>query len=100
MTDTPETSEAWAAVSRTPNGMYDSSIAMRQFAFAMCDHSEKMERERDQWIAKAAELSAERESNAMQASAFKAERDEARRLAEKFASGHDVIFYWQNSGIK
>lgn len=24
------------------------------------------------------------------------ERDEARRLAEKFASTHDVVFHWQN----
>lgn len=57
---------------------------------------ETLELERDEWAAKAVELSAERESNAMQALAFKAERDEARRLAEQFASGHDVIFYWEN----
>ena len=46
------------------------------------DFARKLERERDQWVAKAAELSAERESNAMQALAYKAERDEARKLFE------------------
>jgi hypothetical protein len=38
-------------------------------AAAMLNHSRKMERE----------------------------RDEARRLAVKFAVGHDVIFYWENN---
>jgi len=47
-TPTPETSEAWDAVSRTPDGMYDSSIPMSQFAYAMVDHSRKLERERDE----------------------------------------------------
>jgi hypothetical protein len=46
------------------------------------DFARKLERERDQWVAKAAELSAERESNAMQALVYKAERDEARKLFE------------------
>jgi len=40
---------------------------------------ERLERERDEWIGKAVELCAERESNAMQALAYKAERD---KLAE------------------
>ena len=44
----------------------------------LMEHARKLERERDQWVAKAAELSAERESNAMQALAYEAERDEAR----------------------
>lgn len=35
----------------------------------------KLERERDEWVRKAVELCAERESNAMQALAYKAERD-------------------------
>lgn len=28
---------------------------------------------------------------------LKRERDEARRLAERFATGHDVTFFWENS---
>jgi len=48
MTDTPETSAAWDAVSRMPNGMYDSQVPIRMYATAMYDHSEKMERERDE----------------------------------------------------
>jgi hypothetical protein len=54
MNDTPtpmtgaETKEAWAAVSRTPDGMYDSRIPISAYAYAMNDHSRKMERERNQ----------------------------------------------------
>jgi len=54
MNDTPtpmtgaETKEAWAAVSRTPDGMYDSRIPISAYAYAMNDHSRKMERERDE----------------------------------------------------
>ena len=48
----------------------------------LMEHARKLERERDQWVAKAAELCAERESNAMQALVYKAERDEARKLFE------------------
>lgn len=45
--DTPETEEAWKAVSRTPDGMFDSRVPISAFAYAMADHSKKMERERD-----------------------------------------------------
>jgi hypothetical protein len=44
---TPETSEAWAAVSRLPDGMYDSSVPITAYADATLKHSKKMERERD-----------------------------------------------------
>lgn len=44
---TPETSEAWSAVSRTPDGMYDSRIPISEYAYAMADHSRKMESQRD-----------------------------------------------------
>ena len=46
-TPTPETDEAWKAVSRTPDGMYDSRVPFSAFASAMSDHSKKMERERN-----------------------------------------------------
>jgi hypothetical protein len=132
MNDTPtpetgaETKEAWAAVSRTPDGMYDSRIPISAYAYAMNDHSRKMERERDEmkeqcdllteqldfqrnlsreyidlntgwrnkwecavemaalatverdeWSQRATRYAAERESNAMQAMAYKSERDAA-----------------------
>lgn len=44
----PETAEAWKAVSRTKNGMYDSSVSMSEFASAMFEHSKKMELERNE----------------------------------------------------
>ena len=47
-TDTPETDEAWDAVSRTPDGMYDSRVPIMEFALAMSHHSKKMELERDE----------------------------------------------------
>jgi hypothetical protein len=48
---TPESSEAWDAVSRTLDGMYDSRVPISAYAYAMSDHSKKMERERDAAIA-------------------------------------------------
>jgi hypothetical protein len=45
---TPETDEAWKAVSRTPDGMYDSRVPISAYAYAMYDHSKKMERQRDE----------------------------------------------------
>jgi hypothetical protein len=48
MNDTPETDDAWDAVSRTPDGMYDSRVPIRKYAHAMAEHSRKMERERDE----------------------------------------------------
>jgi hypothetical protein len=45
---TPESSEAWDAVSRTPDGMYDSRVPISAYAYAMSDHSKKMERQRDE----------------------------------------------------
>lgn len=47
MSDTPETQEAWHAVSRTPDGMYDSRVPIMAYAQAMSEHSKKMERQRD-----------------------------------------------------
>lgn len=49
--DTPETSEAWDAVSRMPDGMYDSRVPISAYARAMVEHSRKMERQRDQYAA-------------------------------------------------
>lgn len=46
-TDTPETSEAWDAVTRTPDGIYDTSIPMTARAYTMLDHARRLERERD-----------------------------------------------------
>ena len=46
---TPETKEAWDAVSRLPSGMYDSRVSILAYATAMSDHSRKMERQRDEW---------------------------------------------------
>lgn len=43
----PETSKAWDDVSRTPDGMYDTQVNIREYAYAMLDHSRKMERERN-----------------------------------------------------
>lgn len=48
---TPETDEAWEAVSRTPDGMYDSRVPISTYACAMLNHSRKMERERDAAVA-------------------------------------------------
>jgi excinuclease UvrABC ATPase subunit len=56
MNATPETTEAWAAVSRTPDGMYDSRIPISAYAYAMADHSRKMERERNEARAERDEL--------------------------------------------
>jgi len=47
MSDTPETDEAWAAVSRTPDGWHDSRVPVFAFAKAMADHSKKLERQRN-----------------------------------------------------
>lgn len=49
---TPETDEAWKAVSRTPDGMYDSRVPISSFAYAMSRHSKKMELERNAAYAK------------------------------------------------
>jgi len=66
---TPETSKAWDDAAKAPDGRYYSRSRGQDMAAAMLNHSRKMERE----------------------------RDEARRLAVKFAVGHDVIFYWENN---
>ena len=50
-----ETAEAWDAVSRTPDGMYDSRVPISQYAYAMAEHSRKMEHERDAARAAASE---------------------------------------------
>ena len=47
---TPETKEAWDAVSRLPSGMYDSRVSIWAYATAMSDHSRKMERQRDELL--------------------------------------------------
>jgi hypothetical protein len=47
---TPETKEAWDAVSRLPSGMYDSRVSIFAYATAMSDHSRKMERQRDELL--------------------------------------------------
>lgn len=53
---TPETDEAWDAVSRTPDGMYDSKTPMSSYAYAMAGHARKMERERNRALAKIRDL--------------------------------------------
>ena len=65
---TPETAKAWDDASKGPDGNYYSNVRGQDMAAAMLNHSRNMERE----------------------------RDEARRLAERFASGHDVTFRWEN----
>ena len=52
MTDrpTPETKEAWDAVSRLPSGMHDSRVSIWAYVTAMSDHSRKMERQRDELL--------------------------------------------------
>ena len=72
--DTPETDGKKKRICGNWNNAGD-----RVQDFVLADFARKLERERDQWVAKAAELSAERESNAMQALVYKAERDEARK---------------------
>ena len=47
---TPETEEAWDAVSRLPSGMYDSRVSILAYATAMSDYSRKMERQRDELL--------------------------------------------------
>ena len=75
--DTPETDGKIKRICGNWNNAGD-----RLQDFVLADIARKLERERDQWVAKAAELSAERESNAMQALAYEAERDEAKKLLE------------------
>ena len=67
--DTPETDGEWNRLACLDHPEFERRLA---------DFARKLERELDAWVAKAAELSAERESNAMQALVYKAERDEAR----------------------
>ena len=43
---TPESSEAWAAVSRQPDGMH-ARVPVSEYAYAMSEHSKKMERQRN-----------------------------------------------------
>ena len=50
MSDTPETSEAWDAVSRTPDGMYSTTTPMKDYAYAMLEQSKKLERERNELL--------------------------------------------------
>ncbi len=70
---------------------------------AVCSFIETLEREQDEWVAKAVELCAERESNAMQALAYKAERDEARAMARDMrnqlekGSPARLLFPWENA---
>jgi hypothetical protein len=45
MSDTPRTDEAWDAVSRTPDGRYSTGVPLREYAYAMCEHSKQLERE-------------------------------------------------------
>lgn len=58
MSDTPETDGAWGAVSRTPDGLYDSQTPASDCAIAMYKHSRKMERQRNELME---ELEAQRE---------------------------------------
>jgi hypothetical protein len=41
---TPETDEAWKTVSRTPDGMYDSRVPIKEYAYAMSNHAKDLER--------------------------------------------------------
>lgn len=87
-TPTPETSEAWDAVSRTPDGKYDSSVPMREFAYAMADHSRKLERERDEALKSLSEALTTRiqitEAAKLLSTAID-ERDEAREQRDRLA---------------
>jgi len=60
---TPETKEAWDAVSRLPSGMYDSRVSIWAYATAMSDHSRKMERQRDELLEIANRAVSELEGN-------------------------------------
>ena len=55
-TDTPETSEAWLAVSRMPDGSFDTNIPSSEFARSMLMQSRNMERQRDEARLEAAQL--------------------------------------------
>ena len=74
--DTPETDQmvATALCQLENDETCPASVYWR-----MVEFTRTLERERDEWVSKAVELCAERESNAMQALAYKAERDELRR---------------------
>lgn len=66
--ETPETDKA----------LFDVQRGCDSFSFP--EHARRMERERDEWKALVTQYSAEREHNAMQALAYKAERDELKTL--------------------
>jgi hypothetical protein len=75
MNPTPETD---AMVAADQHHLEDDSFFPATVYWRMVALTRTLERDRDEWVAKAVELCAERESNAMQALAYKAERDEAR----------------------
>ena len=75
---TPETDEAWKAVSRTPDGMYDSRVPISAFAYAMSRHSKKMERERDEARARADINARDWQRQCLKSEDLRRERDEAR----------------------
>jgi len=77
-TPTPETDDALDAVSRTPDGMYDSRVPISEYAYAMAQHSRKMERERDS-------LTDQRDCALDLISTLTRERDEAREYSDRLA---------------
>ena len=74
--DTPETDQM---VATALYHLENDETCPAAVYWRMVEFTRTLERERDEWVSKAVELSAERESNAMQALAYKAERDELRR---------------------
>ena len=69
----------WRLRRKTERGWHDGfHVHTGEEAKGLCDLLNKLERERDEARALATQYSGEREHNAMQALAYKAERDEAR----------------------
>ena len=62
MSDTPETSEAWDAVSRTPDGMYSTTTTVQDRAHTMLEMCKKLERQRNELAAKFTRLDKPRHS--------------------------------------
>ena len=85
-TPTPETDALYRE-------MHEKGVAPPLKMFGVGDLCRRLERERDEWVGKSVELCAERESNAMQALAYKAERDE---LAESLRNIQASS--WKTSG--
>lgn len=81
--DTPETDAMIAADQHhlEEDNFFPATVYLR-----MCDVARTLERERNEWKALATQYSAEREHNAMQALAYKADRDEARADAIRWQS--------------